>query len=562
MFTVKLKFIMSRFFIVLFIVLLFIGCNKTEKKEYFVQPIEVVCDYPFNDMTKWAITCRVWGLLKYYHPNVTAGNMDWDKVLLDRMEHINNAKTAERVNIELMNMIKSAGKYKGIVDKKWNDSLNINVNLCWLDKSFINDSIRMELKKIASLKVMQPSYYVGKRYIGDFRSDGLEIKNEKDYERINIIMYYNYRLLALFRYWNVIYYFFPYKYLMDISWDKTLEDFIPKFIEADNINKYNEIVLNMSTRLNDGHSFLNISPVSNTNPKITVSIDTLTLVRIPPQQSLLKRGDIILSINEKRIKILRDSLESIIASSNQNYLNSRINSLIDKTIIEGCTMTVLRNQQELEIIENKKSLLYPKDNIPFYFISTEVGYVNLDLVDESEVIEMFNLFKDTKGIIFDLRCYPKQWGISCHLSSSHRYYYGQANISDLSHCGSFYIKKCEMFFSKDKFEDCKKYNGKFIVLINSESMSAAETMAIDFRIHGAILIGTPSAGANGNIAYIKIPGDIVASFSSLGFYYPNGELTQRKGIIPDIIVYPTMESIIEGKDEILEEAIRYINNLK
>src|SRR5262249_13548762 len=41
-----------------------------------------------------------------------------------------------------------------------------------------------------------------------------------------------YRLLALFRFWNVIHYFFPYKELMDVPWNRTLTDFIPRF-EAD-----------------------------------------------------------------------------------------------------------------------------------------------------------------------------------------------------------------------------------------------------------------------------------------------------------------------------------------
>jgi hypothetical protein len=45
--------------------------SKSEPKprrEYFVRPVEFVCGYTFNDTTKWVIACRVWGLLKYYHP--------------------------------------------------------------------------------------------------------------------------------------------------------------------------------------------------------------------------------------------------------------------------------------------------------------------------------------------------------------------------------------------------------------------------------------------------------------------------------------------------------------
>ena len=39
-----------------------------------------------------------------------------------------------------------------------------------------------------------------------------------------------YRLLALFRFWNVINYFYPYKDLLDTSWSTVLTDFIPRFL--------------------------------------------------------------------------------------------------------------------------------------------------------------------------------------------------------------------------------------------------------------------------------------------------------------------------------------------
>lgn len=51
------------------------------------------------------------GLLKYYHPNVTAGKLDWDKVLLERIKGVSYSSTPEMVNAELKKMLKAAGKY-------------------------------------------------------------------------------------------------------------------------------------------------------------------------------------------------------------------------------------------------------------------------------------------------------------------------------------------------------------------------------------------------------------------------------------------------------------------
>ncbi|MBK8829187.1 MAG: hypothetical protein IPO26_21655 [Saprospiraceae bacterium] len=41
-----------------------------------------------------------------------------------------------------------------------------------------------------------------------------------------------FRLLTLYRYWNIIQYYFPYKNLIEEDWKNVLEEFIPKFIAA------------------------------------------------------------------------------------------------------------------------------------------------------------------------------------------------------------------------------------------------------------------------------------------------------------------------------------------
>jgi len=553
---------MNRHFIFIITVLVFIGCQKIDKREFYVKPIKVVCDYPFNDTTKWAITCRVWGLLKYYHPNVTSGKLDWDKVLLDRLDKINKAYTSEQVNLELMQMIRTAGTYKGTIDKKWKDSLNMNVNLCWLDNSFINETIRQELREIASLKVKQPSHYVGNTEIGSLTFD-----NEKDYDKTNLIIFYDYRLLAFFRYWNVIYYFFPYKYLMDQSWDTILEEFIFQFIKADDFEKYSKVILQLATKINDGHGYTTISPLADPYTRITDLIDSLTVIRNPPKQSLLEKGDIILSINGKNIGELRDSLSAIIPSSNLHYRNAMINAWINQSILNVCSLSIKRNQQSLAVNNDSKIFLIKDESKPYYLILPDIGYIDLGVLKTSEIEDMFESFENTRGIIFDLRNYPRhlnQWQFFCHLSSIQRHYYAQANLADLSHCGAFYIynERCIMAYSDEKFNACKKYKGEKVVLINEVTMSAAETAAFSFKIHGSTLIGTPTAGANGNVAIFRMPGGIDSYFTSIGYYFPDGKQMQRIGIIPDIEVYPTMESILEGKDEILEEAIKYINNLK
>ena len=56
-----------------------------------------------------------------------------------------------------------------------------------------------------------------------------------------------YRLLGLFRYWNVVNFFFPYKKLIGDSWDTVLQRFIPKFEANKDIADYQLTVFELST---------------------------------------------------------------------------------------------------------------------------------------------------------------------------------------------------------------------------------------------------------------------------------------------------------------------------
>ena len=530
-------------------------------KSYFVEPIDVICDYPLNEVNKFAVTCRVWGLLKYFHPNVTAGKLDWDKVLIGRLIKIKEAKTAKQVNAELMQMIRIAGKYEVQKDNTWNDSLNMNVNLCWLDNSFINNNIRQILREIASLTVTNHWYYL---------EYGMNTpNNEKDYPIGIVNVPFEYSMLALFRYWNVIYYFFPYKYLMDQSWDETLSEFIPIFQKTTLVSDYHKNIQKLTSRLNDGHGFTShsIGQVSaytyQPNPYLTL-IDSSTVVRNPPEGSMMKGGDIILKINGEAIQSLKDSITQLIPSSNKRFEYNIFNGhIFDSMIRKGCELTVMRNQQVITFYEpmTKRSDTTVISLTTSNPISSDIYYLNLSKfkMEDWPILDSLNSYK---GVIIDMRNgYPplNMWPIY-HFFQTQEFCYGMATQADFSHLGAFYKKENITRFPDELWKERKEYTGKKVLLINEMIMSAGETWAMSFRLNGFTLIGTPTAGANGNIVSLPLPGyKLNAYFSGLGWYYPNGEQMQRTGIIPDIEVYTTMDDIMEGRDEVLDAAIKYLN---
>lgn len=537
------------------IVILLGSCKDPAPKEYFVRPCEFVCDYPFSDVNKWAVTCRVWGLLKYYHPNITSGNVDWDKVLLNRLDDIRFITTPEILNTELKKMLSAAGAYTYEKDKNWNDSLNMNRNLDWIDHSFLDEALRDELKKIASMKVQNPAYYsIGR---GSSFTGRITFSNEKDQKTVN-----NSNLLTLFRYWNIVYYFFPYKYKMTQSWDETLTQFIPLFLEATNKSSLDIALLKLVSFIDDGHGY-----TSGSGPSYKESVNKIekigesTVSRV--SHGGMERGDIILGIEGQEIQEIRDSLSVLTAASTQLAKDFYINTDIASMIFS----------QETDIIVSRGGRIQDLHLVPSAFerdttrtaysrINNHIGYVDLDVLQSDQVQSMFEYLSHTKGIIFDLRNYPK--GVGCfdiigYCIDEQKVPYLRFTIPDTEHPGAFYWSENHLYLPISS--GVPKYKGEIIVLVNEYTQSWAEVNAVMFRTAvNATLIGRPTAGANGETCLIPLPDGRHTTFSAVGAYYPDRSETQRIGILPDIEVYAGMESILAGRDEVLDAAIEYLEN--
>jgi len=70
------------------------------------------------------------------------------------------------------------------------------------------------------------------------------------------------------------------------------------------------------------------------------------------------------------------------------------------------------------------------------------------------------------------------------------------------------------------------------------------------------VVGSQTAGADGNVSNIPLPGGQRAMFSGIGVFYPDGKPTQRVGIVPDVEVHATIAGLRAGRDEVLEAAVQ------
>ena len=164
---------------------------------------------------------------------------------------------------------------------------------------------------------------------------------------------------------------------------------------------------------------------------------------------------------------------------------------------------------------------------------------------------------DTKGLIIDLRSYPSEFVVFSlgEFLMPEKTEFVKFSYGSLEHPGSFKLTESLSVGRKNK----DYYKGKVVILINEITQSQAEYTAMAFRVNpNAIVIGSTTAGADGNVSQFNLPGGISTMISGLGIYYPDGKETQRIGIVPDIEIKPTIQGIKEGRDELLEKAIEMI----
>jgi C-terminal processing protease CtpA/Prc len=104
------------------------------------------------------------------------------------------------------------------------------------------------------------------------------------------------------------------------------------------------------------------------------------------------------------------------------------------------------------------------------------------------------------------------------------------------------------------------YKGNVYVLVSEATQSEAEFLVMALQRNNKVkVVGSQSAGSDGNVQPFYFPGKIETVFTGLGIYYPDETPTQRRGIKIDVNVNQTLSGIAKGNDEILEKALSIIH---
>jgi len=524
---------------------------------------------------------RLWGTIRFFHPSIASRPIDWDAAFIAAIPLVEKAASRNDFAQAISGMLAA---------------LHDSETLVLADDAPEPLPIACQCRKITRSGFVGTGPSTGGGYFVDWENvsrrapflmtlwDGLRVAlrtaepvsasaeiRDTDNPYPGDVPAREYRLLGLARYWNAIHYFYGYPDslgALNNSWDATLEEFIPQFEAAQTGRDYRLAIGRLAARTHDGHSFVGggtgaLLSELGLQPDVTLRHISGGIVVTASGVPRIAPGDIVRTIDGVTAADREKSLMALFPWSTPQ--SGRL--IADRYLLAGPEPRVrvgLRKPDgadaEIELERNRSFASVrpaPVMQAAFGILPSGPGYIDLTRLRQNDVDRAFDSMTGTPGIIFDLRGSTDGGAfarIAARLTDKpvvaallrHRVWHGpdprELTVED----------------SRQEAYPAGKpaYRGRVAVLIDADAFSQAEHTALFLEASAnVIFVGTPTAGTDGEVTGIVLPGAIPAHFAAMGIRHADGRPLQRVGILPDIWIEPTAAGIRQGRDEVLEKAV-------
>jgi hypothetical protein len=527
-----------------------------------------------DQVRRLALLGKVWGFVKYHHPHVTQGRLHWDYELLRILPRVLDARDFEAARTVVLGFVDALPlPAEGAPSAKSPTDPHPAPEIAWIhDRSLLGADLSARLELIyRHRRVSGRQFYVS--LVRPVKNPRFE--NELPYGQFKTPDA-GFRILALFRYWNIIRYWFPYRDEIGEDWDAVLAEFLPRLVAAGTADAYRLEMMALIARVHDTHaslwSSLDLRPPRGARlvPVVVRFIEGVPVVtgysHAEGKRSGLEIGDIMLAIDGIQIESLIHEWRPCYGASNEAALRRDIARVLTRGDEPSCRLRIQRDTQPpieivterlpLQAIDFRTGFAHDLPGDAFRLLSPDVAYLKLSQVKAHDAAKYIKEGAGTRGLVIDIRDYPSEFIVF----SLGAYLVRQATPfarftkGDLGNPGAFLWTEALIQQPKSPH-----YPGKVVILVDEVSQSQAEYTAMAFRVApGAVVIGSTTAGADGNYSAITLPGGLRTGISGIGVFYPDKRPTQRVGIVPDVKAEPTIAGVRKGRDEVLEAAVRHI----
>lgn len=363
--------------------------------------------------------------------------------------------------------------------------------------------------------------------------------------------------------WNVFQHFYPYFDVVDVDWDEELTLALQSAQSDVNERDFFDTLSRLVAKLQDGHGNV-YHRMWMDQAGLPVKLDWIenqVVVTVSKDQTLFEKGDIILTLDGREAEKVLLEAETYISGSPQWKRWKSLNRFgygLPGTVV---AVKLKRGNQfvEVEAERNFKEQIAEMNHPKMQVLEGGIHYVDLSRTPWNEIHAKIHDLAQAKGVIFDLRGYPKgNHEVLCHLlkedDTSDAWmqipliiYPDQEEVVGYQKMGWRLVAKQPHI------------NGKAAFITDGRAISYAESL-MSFVEHYKLaeIVGQPTAGANGNVNSFVLPGDFQVTWTGMKVLKHDGSQHHLIGIQPTVPAVRTVRGVIDGRDELLEKAIEVL----
>jgi C-terminal processing protease CtpA/Prc len=550
---------------------------------FFLASLASAASFP-NENQRLVEASRLWVTVEYFHPSVAHGSIDWEAAFVAAIPKIRSAATQAEYAAAISAMLsavhdpstcvlsgpfgpattfKDETTQRSVAQTAFQTSLLIDPidhfpETITLDLSGIKVMVRLSEPE-SSIPV--PPASAPQQFNDPYPStEG--------------------RLLAAAKTWGAIRYFFAYKDLMDDDWDDLFAAALPKFIAAKDALGYNLTLADLLTHLTDSQTVAHSRTLDQYFGEAPVGLRLRMLDKHPVIVSVLdpaataagiQPGDIVKRVDgESIVDRFNKQVAYVDASTPQRSSFDTLQRILNGPAGSKVTLTIETPSGETKTATLDRSSSYQsapqRTSEPVQLLSNDIGYLDLDRLSPSEALAAMGRLHECKGLILDLRGKSiAAQTIAARLASQPET--PAAIITtplalhpDVATPGIATQTASTFLVQTLTSAGVPGFKGKTVALIDERTIGDSEQAGLLFEAANKTeFIGSPSAGANSELASFSLPGGITVSYSARDIRHANGGKLQRLGLQPNGAAPETAKSIHDGKDAPLEAARVYLS---
>jgi hypothetical protein len=379
------------------------------------------------------------------------------------------------------------------------------------------------------------------------------------------------RLATVIAAWNYPQHFYPYFDVAGGSWAEALPAALRQAAEAPDAAGTLVTLNRMLAVLEDGHAAASaagwpeallprtahpplavrwidgravITAVDDTVRSVEVG-DVITAVDGEPMQDRVARADSLRSGSLQWVRYV--SAASWLRGSPGSVAELRVHSPLDSAATAR-TVQLSRRTGPLPLQLRPPAIAELRPGL---------WYVDTTIATDTAFLEALPELQSARGIVFDVRGYPRL-GWQQHLTDRPLHWEEEISVPLL-----LLPDQREMtFVSAGSFTvqpSALRLTSNVVVLTDGSAISGAETtLMMGRRYRLGTIVGSPTAGANGGVTPILLPGGFRMVFTGMRVTHADGSQLHLLGVLPDVPATPTARGVAEGRDEVLEAGLHVL----